>query len=121
MICCDSWGQCTRGPGCPAGSVPARTSSVATVGVSRRRSDDADAEELSNSAWAMLNANEPPGQRGNVWFDGAEPEQATPAAPQSPEPMGRFERFAFVGMVGASSAASLAIIYGVYQFFTGQA
>ena len=114
MTCCDSWGHCTRGPGCAAGSLPATARGVASVGISRRRSDDEQAEEISNSAWAMLNANESPGQRGNVWFAEDEPTACA-------QPMRTWERVAFVAMVGITSAASLAIAYGVFLYFTGQA
>ena len=144
MTCCDSWGRCTRAPGCAAGSVPA-PAHVAPVKTHYRRVNDLDgymsrpapleipvaddAQAIEHDLRALVSLANAPGQRGSVWF--AEPEPttepaATPSqapAPSQPstdddhpkrEPFTGVELFALVALLVLSGASSVAVLGGIW-------
>ena len=121
MTCCDSWGHCTRGPGCAAGSAPLPTL-VAPVKAHYRRVTDLDgymsrpaplelpvadnAQDLEQELNALVNRASAPGQRGNIWYAGDEPAQQ----PAKREPLTRVELLALLVLI-VTSLASVAVVF----------
>jgi len=128
MTCCDSWGHCTRGPGCAAGSAPLPTL-VAPVKAHYRRVTDLDgymsrpaplelpvadnAEDLEQELNALVNRASAPGQRGSVWFADDEPAQ-NGAYPPKREPYTGIEITAIVFLILISITSSASVLAGLW-------
>lgn len=129
MTCCNSWGHCTRGPGCAAGSAPLPTL-VAPVKAHYRRVNDLDeymsrpaplelpvadnAEDLEQELNALVNSASAPGQRGSIWFAGDEPAQN---GEYKREPYTRIEAAGVVLLLLASVVSSGAVLGGIWWLF----